>query len=330
MKKRIFISTFPFADTDKTPLNLLKDSDIQYQINPLSRKLNELELASLSNNFDILIAGTELISTKVLRPDSKLKFISRVGIGLDGVNLPLARKLGIPVSYTPDAPAPAVAELTIGLMLSILRKIHTANSTMHNSQWIRYFGKRIGDISIGIIGFGRIGSRVLNLLLPFSPKNIMVFDTDKSKLMSIPKKNRALSLDELLVNSDLISIHIPLTAQNRGLLNANNLSSMKKGSYLVNTARGGIVSEPDLAELLKSGHLSGAAIDVFEEEPYSGLLNTLDNCLLTSHMGSMSLDCRSQMEIEATEEAIRFAQGKNLISLVPDSEYFAQEEGVMK
>ena len=321
----VLITTVPFADKNRLPLELLDAAGIEYLINPIGRKLQEDELAEMISDFDVLIAGTEPITRKVLKNASQLKFISRVGIGLDNVDLCAAREMGISVSYTPDAPAPAVAELTIGLMLSLLRSIHVANIQMHRGEWHRYFGRRISEVTIGIIGTGRIGGRVLRRLASFGTPKILVNDIHPD-LKLVPKlKLEWVGKEEIYQHADLISLHLPLTPSSKKMICRNQLLKMKSDALLINTSRGGIIDENDLAEVLKSGHLGGAAIDVFEREPYSGILSQIDRCLLTSHMGSMSVDCRTRMEIEATEEAIRFLTGETLNSLVPLSEYELQK-----
>jgi len=171
MNKKVLITTVPFGVHDKLPLDLLDKNNISYLINPLNKKLTEDELVDMVSDYDVIIAGTELITKKVMDSAKNLKMISRVGIGLDSVDLLEAEKHSIIVSYTPDAPAPAVAELTIGLMLSLLRSVQISNVEMHNGKWKRFFGKRLSESTIGIIGAGRIGSGVLRHLQGFnSPK----------------------------------------------------------------------------------------------------------------------------------------------------------------
>jgi D-3-phosphoglycerate dehydrogenase len=130
--------------------------------------------------------------------------------------------------------------------------------------------------------------------------------------------------EDIYRQADLISLHVPLTPQTHNMIRKDHLLSMKADALIVNTSRGGIINEQDLLEVLKSGHLGGAAIDVFDQEPYEGELAGIERCLLTSHMGSMSVDCRTRMEIEATEEAVRFLTGHRLNSLVPETEYNIQ------
>lgn len=166
-KPRVFVATVPFAGSNQLPIDLLNAAGIEYVINPVGRKLTESELLEMIRDYDGLIAGTEPITAAVMRSGERLKVISRVGVGLDSVDLPEAKARNIVVAYTPDAPAPAVAELTVGLMLSLLRHTHVANQEMHRGDWNRHFGRRIAEVTIGVIGVGRIGGRVLRRLPAF-------------------------------------------------------------------------------------------------------------------------------------------------------------------
>ena len=325
---KVLITTVPFGDKNRLPLELLEAAGIECMINPIGRKLKEDELAEMVTDFDVLIAGTECITEKVMNRASRLKLISRVGIGLDSVDLNAAKRRGIQVSYTPDAPAPAVAELTIGLMLSLLRSVHVANSEIHRGDWHRHFGRRIPEVTIGIIGTGRIGGRVLRRLSAFGTPRILVNDIHPNPTVTTDLKLEWVGKQEIYEQADLISLHLPLTVYTKNMIRREQLLEMKPDALLVNTSRGGIVNEQDLADVLKSGYLGGAALDVFEQEPYTGELAEIDRCLLTSHMGSMSVDCRTRMEIEATEEAVRFLEGQPLEGLVPLEEYEVQRQGL--
>jgi D-3-phosphoglycerate dehydrogenase len=318
---KVLITTVPFADKNRLPIELLQSAGIEYVINPIGRKLKEQELADMIGDYDAVIAGTEQITAKVLANAKKLKLISRVGIGLDGVDLNDARERGIHVSYTPDAPAPAVAELTIGLMLSLLRSVHVANLQLHGGQWHRHFGRRIPEVTIGIIGTGRIGTRVLRRIAAFGTPRVLVNDLKPDPKLVPELKLEWVGKEDIYRNADVISLHLPLTEHTRNMIRREHLLSMKKDAVIINTSRGGIINEADLAAVLRDGHLSGAAIDVFEHEPYSGELAGIERALLTAHMGSMSVDCRTRMEIEATEEAVRFLTGGKLEHLVPEFEY---------
>lgn len=325
---KVLITTVPFADKDRLPLQLLEKAGIEYLINPIGRKLKEDELSEMVSDFDALIAGTEPITKKVMESGRNLKFISRVGVGLDNVDLLTAQELRIQVSYTPDAPAAAVAELTVGMMLTLLRQIHLANSQMHEGVWHRYFGRRVSHVSIGIIGAGRIGRGVIQRLASFNPLEILVNDiNDELEIDSAPWVHFA-TKEEIYNRADIVSLHIPLTADTKNMIRYEHLKSFKEDAIVINTSRGGIINELDLVRILNENHLSAAAVDVFEKEPYDGELRDIERCLLTSHMGSMSLDCRTRMEVEATEEVLRFLSGGRLESAVPQEEYDVQLQGL--
>jgi D-3-phosphoglycerate dehydrogenase len=192
---------------------------------------------------------------------------------------------------------------------------------MHRGEWHRHFGRRIKDITIGIIGLGRIGGRLLNYSEVLGFKRILINDINQDLAAFSNARYEPMTKEEIYTHADIISLHTPLNTQTKNMIGEKQMLSMKSDAIIINTARGGIVNENDLARVLIGGHLGGAAIDVFEQEPYVGPLSEIDSCLLTSHMGSMSIDCRAKMEIEATEEAIRFLTGQALKSPVPIEEY---------
>ena len=325
---KVLITTIPFGDKNRLPLHLLEENNIEYLINPLNKKLTEDELNEMVVDFDVIIAGTECITKRVMDSASNLKMISRVGIGLDSVDLLEAKRRDIAVSYTPDAPAPAVAELTIGLMLTLLRFVQLSNVEMHTGKWHRFFGRRLSEVTIGIIGVGRIGTGVLRHLHGFDSPKVLANDIVPNNNLKCEFNVEWVSKNTIYQQADIITIHTPLTAQTKNMIKREQLLNMKKDAIIINTARGGIVNEQDLYHVMQSGHLSGAAIDVFDMEPYNGKLQEIQRCILTAHMGSMSVDCRTRMEIEATKEAIRFLTGKSLESVVPEDEYTVQSEGL--
>ncbi len=325
---KALITTVPFGDKNRLPLELLESAGIEYLINPLNKKLTEYELADLVTDFDIIIAGTEPITDRVMEQATNLKMISRVGIGLDSVDLLAAERRGIKISYTPDAPAPAVAELTIGLLITLLRSVHLSNLKMHDGKWNRYFGRRIANTTIGVIGLGRIGTRVLNRIPVFGTPRLLVNDLSPNSELDRKYKLEWVDKETIYREADVISLHVPLTKATKNMITKKHLQMMKSDAIIINTCRGGIINEDDLYEVMQAGHLSGASIDVFEQEPYNGKLNEIERCLLTAHMGSMSIDCRTRMEIEATEEAVRFSLGDPLEGEVPEEEYTVQREGL--
>ena len=318
---RILITTVPFGNIDRTPLDLLEKNGIEYVLNPFNTKLTSMQLMELVSGFDIIIAGTEEINSDVFQKADKLKFISRVGIGLDGINLAKAKEKNIKISYTPDAPAPAVAELALALILTLLRSIQLSNMQLHQGNWHRFIGRRIGNVTIGIIGAGRIGGQVIKKLIALGVTSILVNEINPSLELLEFGELKWVSKEDIYKNSDVITLHVPLTTITKNMIKKEELLLMKKDALIINTSRGGIINEDDLFEVMSEGHLGGAAIDVFIDEPYKGKLRQIDRCILTAHMGSMTIDCRSQMEIEATQEAIRFINREKLHGEIPDSEY---------
>jgi D-3-phosphoglycerate dehydrogenase / 2-oxoglutarate reductase len=326
---KILITTVPFGDKNRLPIELLEKANIEYLINPYKTKLTEGQLIDMIPDFDGVIAGTEPITEKVMAQATKLKLISRVGIGLDGVDLISAKKRGIKVSYTPDAPSPAVAELALGMMLTLLRSVHVSNSHMHQGKWQRTFGRRLTEVTLGIIGLGRIGTHLLRCIKGFDILKLLANDIRPSDALSREFGLKWVTKEQIYKEADVISLHLPLTPLTRNMIRLEQLLGMKQDAMIINTSRGGIINESDLYDVMVNGHLSGAAIDVFENEPYAGKLAQIERCLLTAHMGSMSIDCRSQMEVEATEEVIRFLAGEDLKREVPQAEYDVQSQGLL-
>ena len=300
---KILISTSSFAEYDKSPLRLLESNRFEVVLNPYKRKLKPEEVVALAKDCAGIIAGTEPLTEKVLQQLTGLKAISRCGAGLDNVDVGAARKHGIAVKATPDAPTQAVAELTVALILNVLRRINFMDRQVRGGTWSKEMGQLLSGKTTGIIGLGRIGRRVVELLRPFEVK-ILASEPKPDRKWVKKNKVRLTSLEELLRESDVVTLHIPYTEKNRNLINAKRLKIIKRGAILINTSRGGLVDEGVLYQALKAGHLGGAALDAMVTEPYHGPLKELDNVILTPHVGSYALEARVQMEIEATKNLI--------------------------
>jgi D-3-phosphoglycerate dehydrogenase len=302
---KILISTYPFATTGKKPLEILENSGHELIHNPFKRRLKTGDINDLIENVDAIIAGTEPYPNDALKNAKKLKVISRVGIGLDNLDLNFCKKNGIQVSYTPDAPSRAVQELTISFIINILRHINVSDQSIRNLTWNRFMGKLVSEVKIGILGVGRIGSGVIKLLEPFQP-NISAYDINPEKLKNLPRYVNIEKFDSMLKTCDLISLHIPMNRKNHHLINKDTLNKMKQGSFIVNTARGGLIDDQALYESLKSGHIQGAALDVFETEPYEGPMCNLSNVVMSAHIGASANYSRYHMELGAAQDCIRF------------------------
>tara|TARA_B100000886_G_scaffold39347_2_gene24341 strand:+ start:2184 stop:3110 length:927 start_codon:yes stop_codon:yes gene_type:complete len=300
---KVLISITSFSENSPIPKKIFQDNGIEIVENKSNKKLNETDLVNLSKDCYGIIAGTECISKKVIESSEKLRIISRVGIGVDNIDLDAAKINNVVVKNTPNIPAPYLAEMTIGIIITMLRKIHLSNIEMHKGMWSRNYGKSITDAVIGIIGYGKIGQSLVRKFESLHPKKILIYDIS-NKPSTISKNIEIVNFDDVLSSSDVITIHIPLTTKTKNLFNSNSINKMKRGSILINNSRGGIINEEDLYDALNEGKLSGAALDVFENEPYHGKLIGLDNCLLTSHIGSMSIECRNEMEIQSVMNII--------------------------
>lgn len=298
MREKILIGPSSFAETDKAPLERLLSAGYEVIDNPYKRKLSKNELLILlTSDVTGLIAGLEPLDRDVLR-HSKLKVVSRVGSGLSNVDLPAADELGIKVCSTPNGPTAAVAELTIGAMLGLLRMIPVMDQALHNGKWSKKIGVQLEGKSVAIIGFGRTGRRVSELLKPFNVRLLVVDPSPVTGVVTV-------SLKEALTEADIVTLH---SSGEDCIIGENEISIMKPGVFILNVARGGLISEDALVKFLESGKVAGAWLDTFKEEPYSGPLCRFPNVVLTPHVGSYTLECRKQMETEAVDNLLNVLQ----------------------
>lgn len=313
---KILIATSPFGKTSRKPLDILEETGWELVFNPHRRRLKEGEVGELIQDVDAVIAGTEPYNADTLANAKKLKVISRVGIGLDSIDLQYCRDHGITVTYTPEAPSDGVAELTVANILNLLRHIHASDRSVREGAWNRLMGRLVREVKIGVIGVGRIGSRVIRLLEPFQAR-ILATDTDPEvQGRSLPNTEWT-DLDTILTHADLISLHIPMNDANRKFLDREKIAQMKTGAMLINTARGGILDEQALTDALLQGHLGGAALDVFDREPYQGPLTRLDNVVLTAHIAASAETSRYLMEHGAAVDCLRVLRGETPLQEAP-------------
>ena len=300
----IFIATTSFSTQSEKPLVLLKSNNCKVVSNNKGRKLKGGELIRELSGFDGVIAGTEVYTKEVLDELPQLNVISRIGVGMDNIDLDAAKQKGLKVYKTQTTPAPAVAELVLGFMLDLARKISYQNDTLKSGKWKKQMGNLLHGKTLGIIGLGVIGKTVVKLVKGFD-FNIMAFDIDQDEQFAKSHGVNYCDIDTLLTQSDIVSIHLNLTAKTKGMMNKERLNKMKPESILINTSRGELIDENALYAVLKSNQISGAGLDVFQKEPYSGPLTELNNIVVTPHIGAYAKELRIQMEIEAVENLIR-------------------------
>jgi len=306
---KVLITTSSFSLGNFAQAKSLHDAGISIEVNPHGRRLSEDEVAELvATDVIAILAGLEPLTDRVLSKAKSLRVIARCGTGLDSVDLQAASRLGIDVFNTPDAPTQAVAELTIAHMLNSLRHISTTDSNMRSGKWTPTMGSLLATKTVGLIGVGRIGSAVAKLAQAFGAR-VIGFDPVVSSHNSV----ELLSLDEVLNQSDIVSLHVPINDQTHHIVNASAISRMKPGSIVVNVSRGGLIDESALHDALKSQHLSGAALDCFEDEPYSGPLLQIPGVHVTAHMGSYARETRDLMEVEASTNLVNGLRKRGLI-----------------
>jgi D-3-phosphoglycerate dehydrogenase / 2-oxoglutarate reductase len=305
---QVLISTSSFNLANFAQLSDLEKAGVEVKLNPFAARLTEKQAIDLLGTDTIgLIAGLEPLTKNVLQAAKSLKVIARVGTGLDSVDLVAAKELEIIVLNTPDAPTKAVAELTIAHILGLLRHLSQADRQIRNGIWKGLMGSLLETKTVGIVGFGRIGKRVATLLSAFGA-SVLISD---AQVKSGDFQN--VGLDELCTRSDIVSLHLPYSEATHHIIDEKRINLMKKGSFIVNISRGGLVDEAMLLVALKSGHLAGAALDCFEQEPYEGELRNLENVQITAHMGSYARETRDLMEQEASRLLVNALHEKNLL-----------------
>ena len=309
---KVLISSRSFGKIDSGAIELLKNEGLEPILNPYGKKLNEREILDLLDDVVGIIAGTEEITEKIISHNDQLKVISRYGIGLDNIDLKAADQKNVMVFNTPETPKIAVAELTLTLILSLLKKVVNADKNAKNDVWKPEIGNLLSEKTVGIIGLGRIGKQLVELLSPFKLK-ILAYETNPDKEFVSKYKINLVSLDTLISKSDIITLHVPRTEQTRHMIGEKELMHMKENAFLINTARGGLIDEEVLYRFLKERKIAGAAIDVLEDEPNTGKLKELDNIILTPHIGSYTIETRKHMEIESAKNLIKGLKQKNIL-----------------
>lgn len=260
--------------------------------NPYGRKLTENETIRHLQGAVGLLAGLEPLNERVFAACPELKAAARIGIGVENVDFDAAKKYGIKISNTPNAPTYAVAEMTLAALLAIARQIPFASADIHSGVWKKRMGFSLRGSKILLVGYGRIAKEFERLLAPFNAE-VLKFD---------PFLSACKPLNELLAIADVVSLH---ASGKEKIIRATELSQMKDGSVLLNTARGGLVDEYAVFDALKSGKLSYYYADTFSQEPYAGKLTGLDNAILTPHISTYTGLCRREMEAQAVKNLLR-------------------------
>lgn len=279
-------------------IELLKNSEHQvdekYELSPE-------QLESVISQYDAVVVRSRTKISKEVIEASNLRVVARAGVGLDNIDVKAASKRGIKVLSTPQAPSVSVAELVIGLILSLLRRIPQADASLKQGRWLKkeLVGAELRGKVLGVAGFGRIGREVAKRVRTFEAE-ILAYD-----VIDISSSARELgvrvvsSLEELLRSSDILTLHLPLLPETQHLLNADRIGMMRPTAYLVNTSRGGVIDEVALLEALKAHRIAGAALDVYEvEPPMDSELIGLENTVCTPHIGAQTDEAQDASGLE--------------------------------
>lgn len=285
---KVLLGPSSFGCLDSTPLEKLKAAGCEIIPNPYKRKLTKMELLDLlKHDVSGLIAGLERLDREIMQKTS-LRVISRCGSGLSNIDREAAEDFGIEVRSTPNGPTLAVAELTVGAMLSMLRMVPQLSNDLHSGKWNKQVGRQLSGMTVAIVGFGRIGRQVAALLKSF---NVKILAVD-------PQVAFSTSMDKALTEADIITLHC---SGEDVILGEKELLRMKKGVFILNAARGANIDEGALIEALESGKVAGAWIDTFCKEPYDGRLKDYAQVILTPHVASYTLEGRRAMELETVD-----------------------------
>jgi phosphoglycerate dehydrogenase-like enzyme len=287
-----------FRHTPGEHLDRLR-AELDVRFPDLDRPLDEDEMTDLVRGCAGLIVGVDPVTARVLEA-GPLRVVVKYGSGMDNIDVSAAEALGIRVSSTPGANSRSVAELAIALLLALARNVPRHDQNVREGSWSRITGIELAGKRLGVVGYGAIGREVARIAQGLDMQVVahdpLVEDAD------VP----LISLDELYATSDAVSLHLPLTAETRGMVGAQELAAMKPTTFLVNTARGGLVDEDALADALRSGRLAGAALDGFEHEPLEeSPLKELDNVVLSPHAGAATHDAVLRTAARAVDQLLR-------------------------
>uniref|UniRef100_A0A0N5BPV2 D-3-phosphoglycerate dehydrogenase n=3 Tax=Strongyloides papillosus TaxID=174720 RepID=A0A0N5BPV2_STREA len=289
------------------------------------------QLLEIIPNYDaVIVRSATKITKDLIEAGAKgcLKVIGRAGTGVDNIDVSSATVNGVLVMNTPSGNSQSAAELTCTLILSLARNVPQADASMKEGKWERkkFMGQEVGNKVLAIVGLGRIGQMVASRMQAFGMK-IIGYDPFISKEVAKQKGIELLSLEEIYPLADYITVHVPLTKETENLLNAKTLSKCKKGVKIINAARGGIVNEEDLVAAINNGHVSGAALDVFVEEPpkYYDLVKN-SKIITTPHIGASTIEAQNRVAVEIAQNIISLNEGKENFSALNANEVLSKKK----
>ncbi len=305
MKKNILVALQSFSEYSGQPIAILQKSKAELIMNKSGHRLNQQEIIELGGDCEGIIAGVEPYDKNVLNHLKNLKCISRCGVGVDNIDMDLAREKGITVLNTPEAVVQPVVEMTIAMIFALLRKLAIHTNLIKKGEWRKDAGKLLCGSKAGIIGLGRIGKKVA-VTLKLLGARVYASDIKPDLLWAKSNGVTVLPVDELLSLVDILSIHVSIEKDATFVLGEREITKLKKGCVIINTSRGKAIDEVAFYRALSSNFISAAGLDVFTQEPYQGPLSSLDNVILTPHIATLTEESRTEMEIEAVKNLLMF------------------------
>ncbi len=301
----VFVALQTFCEGNDRPRRELLRAGLRVRENPLGRRLRREEMPDFLNEADAVLAGIEPYDAGILQRLPRLRCISRCGTGTDSIDLETARKRGVAVLTTPDEVVEPVAQMALAMLLALARNLPLHWDDFRRGEWRKRTGHLLSEWTVGVVGLGRVGRAFHEYLQPFGCA-IRVYDPNLPA-QRFPQETRCAELESLLRESDVVSLHAALPPDAPPLLSRREFAFMRKGSRLINTARGRLVDEAALIEALESGHLSAAALDVFESEPTTaGKLCRFPQVLCTPHVASLTARSRGEMELRCARNIVEF------------------------
>jgi phosphoglycerate dehydrogenase-like enzyme len=307
---RVLITPATLSGNTGPYLQLLRQAGFEVVFPPRAAQLTEEELFEQLAGVSATVAGSEPYTRRVLEAHPDLRVIARAGVGYDAVDVAAATERGVAVTITPGTNHDAVAEHTFALLLALAKGLIARHHGTRTGQWPRHATLPLRGRTLGLVGLGRIGKAVAVRGAAFGMR-LAAFEPLPDPAFIRQYGVTLLPLDRLLAESDYLTLHLPLTPESRHLINRQTLALMKPTAFLINTSRGGLVSEADLLEALRSGRLAGAGLDVFEEEPPApGPLFALDNVVLTPHAAGVDLQSLDDMALSAAQAVVALSRGE--------------------
>lgn len=311
MAKKVLVTATNYSTYCAAAKALLEENGVEVIENPYGRPMTREELLAAVGDIDGVVVGVDTWNEEIFAHAPKLRAMARFGVGVDNIDLPAAKTHGIQVTNAKGMNSNPVAELTVGLILSTLRNVPAFNASIREGKWDRFMGRDLAGMTVGLLGFGDIAQRVAKKLSGFDV-SICAYDLypnlEKAKELNV----EMVSMEEVLRRADVVCMHLPSLPSTHHIMDARTFGMMKDGSYFINTARGALVDETALAQALRSGKLTAAAIDVFDQEPVrrDNPLFALPNLFATPHTAAETYDTYHNVGLATARQLLDVFAGK--------------------